>query len=54
VGAWGRTVQPPKANGALGAEPSAPSDFHNFSIKMKHFEVYLNLNLCFKTYYDTG
>jgi len=36
----------------LGAETPALGSFHNFSIKMKHFEAYLDLNPCFKTYSD--
>jgi len=29
-------------------------NFHNFSIKIKYFEAFLDLNFCFETYFDNG
>jgi len=34
--------------------PQRLGDCHNSLIKMKHFEAYLDLNFCFKTYSDNG
>jgi len=54
---WGPGGEPLSRRRLIGIWERSPprlGDFNNFSIKMKHFETYLNLKLCFKTYSDTG
>jgi len=54
MGVWERRPQPTEANWGLAAQHPSLGDFHNFSIIMKHFEAYLDLNFCFETFFDNG
>jgi len=49
LGVWGRSPQPPEANGDLGAEPPTLWRFFLFFFaKIKQFYAYFGLNFCLK------